>query len=73
MLHGISDKSSGDLVLLYHKINKELTAHLLNGDSWTEQEERITTLTEISKELTRRKVEIYPEDEIGGSGEKKLA
>jgi hypothetical protein len=50
--------NSDELVALYHKINAELRKHLLDGSPWSEQQERINTLTEISKELTKRKVEI---------------
>lgn len=55
---GILSLSSEELIELFHKINKELTSHLLDGASWDKEQDRIATLTEISKELTRRKIEI---------------
>jgi hypothetical protein len=57
MEQSILSLNSGELVELYHKINKTLTSHLLKGVSWDMEQDRIITLTEISKELTRRKIE----------------
>jgi len=50
--------SSDELVKLYHKVNAELARHLLNGSCLTEQQERITTLSRISKELWQRKIKV---------------
>lgn len=54
----IASLSSDELIALYHTTNTELTKNLLSGAAWQEQQERINLLTEISKTLTKRKVEI---------------
>lgn len=66
----IFSQSAEELILLYHQVNKELTTHLLDGGSWDEQQQRISTLNEISKELTKRKIEIDNQNEIPGGWEK---
>lgn len=53
-----SSLSSEELIEWYHKINAELRKYLLEGAPWNEQQERINTLTSISKELTRRRIEL---------------
>jgi hypothetical protein len=68
MQEDILSKSVEELILLYHEINKELRNHLLSGDAWQEQQERIRMLTQISKELTRRKVRLEKEEERGAGG-----
>jgi hypothetical protein len=50
--------SSDELVKLYHQVNTELTKQLLNGSSLDEQQERITALSKISKELSGRKIAV---------------
>ena len=50
--------SSDELVELYHQVNAELSKQLLNGSSLNEQQERITTLSIISKELWQRKIKV---------------
>lgn len=49
---------SEELVQLYHKVNSELKTHLLNGAPWKEQQDRIKTLNQISRELSQRKIEV---------------
>jgi hypothetical protein len=68
MEQSILSLNSGELVELYHKINKTLTSHLLKGVSWDMEQDRIITLTEISKELTRRKIEVDPASMSKDSG-----
>ena len=50
--------SSDELVKLYHQVNAELAKQLLNGSSLHEQQERISTLSKISRELWQRKIKV---------------
>jgi len=54
-----ASRSSEELVSKFHEINAELRTHFLSGASWEEQRERILSLNEISKELARRKIEPF--------------
>ena len=58
MEHEIYSLASEELVKLYHKINSELGKSILGGSPLNEQQDRIKTLSEISKELTRRRIEV---------------
>ena len=53
--------SSNELVNLYHKINTDLRKRFLDRAPWGEKQERINILSEISKELTKRKIELTKE------------
>jgi len=53
-----SSLSSEELIEWYHRTNSELRKYLLEGAPWNEQQERINTLTSISKELIRRRIEL---------------
>jgi hypothetical protein len=48
--------SSDELVKLYYTVNSELTKQLLNGSPWNEQQGRIGTLSQISRELSQRRI-----------------
>ena len=50
--------NSDELVKLYHQVNAELAKQLLNGFSLNEQQERIGTLSRISKHLPQRKITV---------------
>jgi hypothetical protein len=50
--------SSDELMKLYYKVNSELTKQLLNGSPWNEQQGRISTLSQISKELSQRRITV---------------
>jgi hypothetical protein len=58
--------SSDELIVMYHKVNAELTKQFLNRTSWNEQQERIKQLSEISKELIRREVEVNKRNTSAG-------
>lgn len=58
----ITSLQSNELILLFHQVNKELRQNLIDGASWDQQQEKIGTLTEISRELTRRKIELNKTD-----------
>lgn len=50
----LSSLSTEELERMFHKINKELTNQFLNRVNWDEQQQRIESLSKISKELNRR-------------------
>jgi hypothetical protein len=58
MEYEMASLASEELVELYHKTNSELSKNILAGSPLNEQEDRIKALSEISKELTRRRIEI---------------
>jgi hypothetical protein len=68
MQQEILSRTAEELIVMYHEINKELASHLLNGDAWNEQQDRILMLNEISKELTRRKVPLEHDRNIDPEG-----
>ena len=50
-----SSVNSEDLIIQYHKINSELVSEFNNHAPWNEQQIRIEKLSQISKELWKRK------------------
>jgi len=57
MEHEMASLSSKELIELYHKTNTELSKNILAGSPINDQQQRIKTLNEISKELTARRIE----------------
>ena len=57
MKQNISLLNETELVELYHTINAELKEQFLNRVPWEAQQEKINHLTQISKELMKRKTE----------------
>jgi hypothetical protein len=64
----INSLQPDELILLFHQINSELRKNLIDGASWEQQQERISMLSEISKELTRRKIELNENDTVKQPG-----
>ena len=58
MEHDFASLHSEELIELYYTTNSELSKNLLSGAPWHEQQERIAILTQISRELTQRKVDL---------------
>jgi hypothetical protein len=58
----INSLQSDELILLFHQINSELRKNLIDGASWDQQQEKISMLSEISKELMKRKIEFSKHD-----------
>ena len=47
---------SEELVNLYSKMDEELKRELLSGEAWDQVKYKVDTITEISKELTKRNI-----------------
>jgi hypothetical protein len=62
MEQNLASFSSEDLITMYHRINADLTKQFLNRVPWNEQQERINSLSKISKELSRRSIEFKRND-----------
>lgn len=60
MLPDIKRMDSKDLVTYYSKLNAEVNKRLLSGDTWETVKEDIHNLTEMTKELTARKISFNP-------------
>jgi len=61
-----SSVNSEDLIIQYHKINSELVREFNNYAPWNEQQIRIEKLSQISRELWKRKcLNTKPEDASG--------
>jgi len=50
----LASLNTDDLVAMYHKINAELARQFINRASFDEQQERISSLSSISRELSKR-------------------
>jgi len=48
--------NSVELVELYHRINAEIRKQLIDGSSWIELKDSIALLTNLSKEISKRKI-----------------
>jgi hypothetical protein len=58
----IQDLGSMELVELYHKTNADIRKSLIDGASWDELKDMIAMLTELSKEIARRKISLREND-----------
>jgi hypothetical protein len=58
-IHSLSAK---ELVELYHRTNAGIRKQLIDGRSWTELKDTIALLTELSKEISKRKLPFNDRD-----------
>lgn len=58
-IHSLSAK---ELVELYHRTNGVIRKQLIDGRSWTDLKDTITLLTDLSKEISKRKLPFNDRD-----------
>ena len=58
----IQDLRSTELVELYHKTNSEIRRNLIDGASWDELKDTIALLTNLSKEISKRRISLGEND-----------
>jgi hypothetical protein len=58
----IHDLGATELVALYHKTNSDIRKNLIDGVSWVELKDMIALLTELSKEISRRRISLKEND-----------
>jgi hypothetical protein len=58
----IQDLGSTELVELYHRTNADIRRNLIDGISWDELKDTVALLTDLSKEISRRKILLREND-----------
>lgn len=58
MLIDIRSMKTEELLNLYNKMNAEVNKQLISGTSWYLIKDEVDYLTELSKELTKRKINL---------------
>jgi hypothetical protein len=58
----IQDLGSTELVELYHRTNADIRRNLIDGTSWDELKDTVALLTDLSKEISRRKILLREND-----------
>lgn len=62
MKNQLHDLGSTELVALYHKTNSDIRKSLIDGASWDELKDIIALLTDLSKEISRRRISLKEND-----------
>lgn len=58
----IKDLSSAELVELYHRTNAHIRKNLIDGVSWNELRDTIALLTDLTKEISKRRISLGEND-----------
>lgn len=58
MLIDIKSMKTEELLNLYNKMDAEVNKQLISGTSWDKIKVEVDYLTELSKELTKRKIDL---------------
>ena len=58
MLIDIKSMKTEELLNLYNKMDADVNKQLISGTSWDKIKDEVDYLTELSKELTKRKVNL---------------
>lgn len=60
MLIDIKSMKTEELLNLYNKMDAEVNKQLISGTSWDKIKVEVDYLTELSKELMQRKIQVNP-------------
>lgn len=58
----IHNMDSAELVDLYHRTNSEIRRQLIDGRTWTELKHTVGLLTDLSIEISKRKISLRDGD-----------
>lgn len=54
--------SSAELMNLYHTTNAQIRRELIDGKPWTDLKDSLALITELSKEISKRKLSVNDGD-----------
>lgn len=60
MFLDIASMKSEELLNLFNKMDADVNKQLLSGASWDSIKDQVDNLTELSKELMKRKIQVNP-------------
>lgn len=60
MLIDIKSMKTEELLNLYNKMDADVNKQLISGTSWDKIKDEVDYLTELSKELMQRKIQVNP-------------